>query len=104
VTRGSPPRRCGSFATFGGHCPTSPRKTFRAWSATSPAHRLAQGARSLFAWQADAVRRLAESFADYVTEENRLVVGRAEHDGFAAGVASLRDALERLEKRIGRLG
>jgi ubiquinone biosynthesis accessory factor UbiJ len=68
------------------------------------AHRLAQGARSLFAWQADAVRRLAESFADYVTEENRLVVGRAEHDGFAAGVASLRDALERLEKRIGRLG
>jgi ubiquinone biosynthesis accessory factor UbiJ len=68
------------------------------------AHRLAQGARSLFAWQADAVRRLAESFADYVTEENRMVVGRAEHDRFAAGVVALRDALERLEKRIGRLG
>ncbi len=68
------------------------------------AHRLAQGARSLFAWQSDVVRRLAESFADYVTEENRMVVGRAEHDGFAAGVARLRDALERLDKRIGRLG
>jgi ubiquinone biosynthesis protein UbiJ len=68
------------------------------------AHRLAQGARSLLAWQSDAVRRLAESFADYVTEENRMVVGRAEHDGFAAGVARLRDALERLDKRIGRLG
>jgi ubiquinone biosynthesis protein UbiJ len=50
------------------------------------------------------VRRLAESFADYVTEENRMVVGRAGHDGFAAGVARLRDALERLDKRIGRLG
>jgi ubiquinone biosynthesis protein UbiJ len=68
------------------------------------AHRLAQGARSLFAWQADAVRRLAESFADYVTEENRMVVGRAEHEAFAAGVVRLRDALERLDKRIGRLG
>ena len=68
------------------------------------AHRFAQGVRGLLAWQADAVRRLAESFADYVTEENRMVVGRAEHDAFAAGVARLRDALERLEKRIGRLG
>ena len=68
------------------------------------AHRLAQGARSFFAWQSDVVRRLAESFADYVAEENRMVVGRAEHDGFAAGVARLRDAIERLDKRIGRLG
>jgi ubiquinone biosynthesis accessory factor UbiJ len=68
------------------------------------ARRIAQGARDLFAWQGDALRRLAESFADYVTEEKRIVVGRAEHDGFAAGVARLRDALERLEKRIGRLG
>jgi ubiquinone biosynthesis protein UbiJ len=68
------------------------------------AHRLAQGARSLFAWQSDVVRRLAESFADYVTEENRMVVSRTEHDGFAAGVAGLRDALERLDKRISRLG
>jgi len=68
------------------------------------AHRIGQGVRDLFAWQADAVRRLAESFADYVTEEKSLVVGRAEHDGFAAGVSRLRDALERLEKRIDRLG
>jgi ubiquinone biosynthesis protein UbiJ len=68
------------------------------------AHRFAQGARSLLAWQADALRRLGESFADYVTEENRMVVGRAEHDAFAAGVSRLRDALERMEQRIGRLG
>jgi ubiquinone biosynthesis protein UbiJ len=68
------------------------------------AHRFARGVRSLLTWQADAGRRLAESFADYVTEEKRMVVGRAEHDGFAAGVARLRDALERLEKRIDRLG
>jgi len=68
------------------------------------ARRLAQGASDFFAWQADAGRRLAESFADYVTEEKRMVVGRAEHDAFAAAVSQLRDALERLEKRTARLG
>ena len=68
------------------------------------ARRLAQGARDLFAWQSDALARLAESFADYVTEENRMVIARAEHESFAAAVSRLRDAVERLEKRIGRLG
>ena len=68
------------------------------------ARRLAQAAGGFFAWQADAARRLAESFADYVTEEKRMVVGRAEHDAFAAALSQLRDALERLEKRTTRLG
>ena len=68
------------------------------------ARRLAQGAGDFLAWQADAARRLAGSFADYFTEEKRMVVGRAEHAAFAAAVSGLRDALERLEKRTGRLG
>jgi len=68
------------------------------------AHRLAQGARDFLAWQADAARRLAGAFADYATEETRLLVGRAEHDAFAAAVSRLRDAVERLEKRIAPLG
>jgi ubiquinone biosynthesis protein UbiJ len=68
------------------------------------AHRLAQGARGLLAWQADAAQRLAGAFADYATEETRLLVGRAEHDAFAAAVSRLRDAVERLEKRIAPLG
>lgn len=68
------------------------------------AHRLAQGARGFLAWQADAAQRLAGAFADYATEETRLLVGRAEHDAFAAAVSRLRDALERLEKRIAPLG
>jgi ubiquinone biosynthesis accessory factor UbiJ len=68
------------------------------------ARRLAQAAGDFLAWQADAARRLAGSFADYITEEKRMVVGRAEHAAFAAAVSSLRDALERLEKRTGHLG
>ena len=68
------------------------------------AHRLAQGARDFMAWQADAARRLAGTFSDYATEETRMLVGRAEHDAFAAAVSRLRDAVERLEKRIAPLG
>jgi ubiquinone biosynthesis protein UbiJ len=68
------------------------------------ARRLAQGARDFLAWQADAAQRFAGAFADYATEEAGFLVGRAEHAEFAARVATLRDALDRLEKRIARLG
>lgn len=68
------------------------------------AHRLAQGARDFLAWQADTAGRLGGAFSDYATEEARLLVGRAEHDAFAAAVSRLRDAVERLEKRIAPLG
>jgi ubiquinone biosynthesis protein UbiJ len=68
------------------------------------AHRLAQGARDFAAWQADAARRLAESVADYLTEEKRLLLRRPEQEAFAAEVARLRDGVERLQKRIERLG
>ena len=67
------------------------------------AHRLAGAVRDLAAWQADAVRRLAESLVDYAVEERRMLVTRVELDALAAQAARLRDALERLEKRIGSL-
>jgi ubiquinone biosynthesis protein UbiJ len=68
------------------------------------AHRLAGAARGLAAWHADAARRLVDALADYATEEQRLLVRRGELAALAAGVAGLRDALERLDKRIARLG
>ena len=68
------------------------------------AHRLAGAARAFAAWQADAARRLGESFAEYATEEAMLLVRRAELDAFAGAAAGLRDAVERLEQRIRRLG
>jgi ubiquinone biosynthesis protein UbiJ len=68
------------------------------------AHRLAQAGRALAAWHADAARRLAHALADYAVDETRALVGREEMDGFAERVARLRDALERLEKRVQRLG
>lgn len=64
------------------------------------AHRLMGLARGFAAWQADAARRLAENFADYAVEEKRILVSKRDFEAFAAGTSRLRDAVERLEKRV----
>jgi ubiquinone biosynthesis protein UbiJ len=68
------------------------------------AHRLAGFARGVAAWHADAARRIAGSLVEYASEERRLLVQRGELAALAAAQARLRDGLERLEKRIARLG
>lgn len=67
------------------------------------AHAMARAARGFAAWQVDAARRLGEGFMEYAVEESRLLVPRAQFAAFGSEVARLRDALERLEKRIERL-
>jgi ubiquinone biosynthesis protein UbiJ len=67
------------------------------------AHRLADTGRAFFAWHSDAARRIVESLADYAVDEKRVLIASAEMAGFAAAVARLRDAVERLEKRVERL-
>ena len=68
------------------------------------AHRIAEAARGLAAWQTDAAKRLGDALSDYLTEEKRLLIQRAELDALAGHTASLRDAIDRLEQRIRRLG
>lgn len=67
------------------------------------AHRLAAGAQAFVAWQRDAALRLAESLAEYWTEEQPLLARPADVDGFCRNVDALRDEVARLEKRIERL-
>jgi len=67
------------------------------------AHRIAALARDFAGWQVDAVRRLAAGFMEYAQEEARLLAPREGFEALAADAARLRDALERLEKRIERL-
>jgi ubiquinone biosynthesis protein UbiJ len=67
------------------------------------AHRIAEAGRAFAAWQLDAARRFAHAAADYAVDETRALVGLAEMEIFADAVARLRDAVERLEKRIERL-
>ncbi len=67
------------------------------------AHRVVQTARSFAAWQMEAARRVGEALADYFAEEKRVLVRHPDFRVFAGDVAGLRDAVERLAKRVERL-
>jgi ubiquinone biosynthesis protein UbiJ len=69
----------------------------------APAHAMAQALRGVVSWHRDAARRLGENLMEYALEEGRLLAPRAPFADFAAEVARLRDAIERLEKRLDRL-
>lgn len=67
------------------------------------AHRLVATARQFARRQLQAAERTAAAVMEYAIEEQRLLPRRSELDELAAAVAHLRDALERLEKRLARL-
>lgn len=68
------------------------------------AHRVAEGARGLARWTREAGIRTAQGAAEYWTEESPLIASRVKVEGFVRDVAELRDAVERLEKRLERIG
>ena len=68
------------------------------------AHRIVSTARAFVGWSADTGVRIAQGAAEYWTEESPLVATRVRIDTFVSGVAELRDAVERLEKRLAKLG
>lgn len=68
------------------------------------AHRVASTARGAHRWGREAALRLGQAAAEYWTEEAPLVASRVKVATFVEDVAQLRDAVERLEKRIERLG
>lgn len=68
------------------------------------AHRLVGAGRAVSQWGRDATLRAAQGAAEYWTEESPLIASRVKVEGFVREVSELRDALERLEKRIERLG
>lgn len=51
----------------------------------------------------DGAQRLARSTADYLVGESALLAGRREAEEFGRAASELRDAVERLEKRIAAL-
>jgi ubiquinone biosynthesis protein UbiJ len=68
------------------------------------AHRMVATARDAAAWGKDASERLAAGAAEYWTEEDPLIASRVKVEMFGDEVDQLRDAIERLGKRIDRLG
>jgi len=67
------------------------------------AHRLAGGARSVFANVNATGRRLAENLAEFLVEERPVLARPADVDAFGSDVVRLRDDVERTAKRIARL-
>jgi ubiquinone biosynthesis accessory factor UbiJ len=68
------------------------------------AHRLVSGARAFNRWGRDAALRTAQGAAEYWTEESPLIASRVKVEAFVRDVSDLRDAIERLEKRIDAAG
>lgn len=67
------------------------------------AHRLTRAGSGLVAWQAKTASNLAHALAEYLTQEQPLLVGGEALRQFLQAVDALRDDTERLEKRIERL-
>lgn len=64
---------------------------------------VAQATRAALRQARDGAQRLAETTAEFLTEESRDVVGRAELNAFHDDVDSVRDGVERLAARVQRL-
>ena len=67
------------------------------------AYRIARGARQFSAWPGQAARSLAQGIGEYLAEERQMLATRLCAEEFTVEVDELRDAVERLDKRIDRL-
>lgn len=64
--------------------------------------RVARAMRQGVDWSRSSARTLGEQLSEYLREESRLVVGRAELEGFLEEVDRLRARVDRLEARLQR--
>lgn len=67
------------------------------------AHRIVQTGRSLLEWQRRTTSNLLESVGEYLTEEKPMLARRDELERWMREVDLVREAAERLEKRIAQL-
>ena len=67
------------------------------------AHRVGQGALRFSTWPGDAAGSAARGIAEYLTEESHVLATPLQVETFTKDVDALRDAVERLDKRMDRL-
>jgi ubiquinone biosynthesis protein UbiJ len=67
------------------------------------AHRLVSVGRGALQWHLEVARSLTRSMGEYITEEREFVAPRDAVAAFVQAVDQLREATDRLDKRIGRL-
>ncbi len=68
------------------------------------AHEIGRAARAFFSWGENLRQTLLADTGEYLVEELRVSPPRHELEDFASEVDRLRDDVERIEKRIARLG
>lgn len=73
------------------------------WLGPVVAHAIGNLARTGRGWARESRRSLQQSVTEYLTEEGRQLVGRAEADTAAARIHELRLQLDRLDARVQRL-
>jgi ubiquinone biosynthesis protein UbiJ len=67
------------------------------------AHRIATAGRDFLGWQREAFQRTAENLAEYLTEEDPVLLRRTEFDRFTRDLGILGKELDRLEQRFSAL-
>jgi len=67
-----------------------------------PAHGLAQAGRDAYAWQKEALERLARNFSEYWTEEQPLLARRGDLEEFTRRLQELQAGLDRAEARLSK--
>ena len=67
------------------------------------AHRIGETLRAARRWQSANAQAAATSFAEYLTEERGILPTRLKVEDFLHQVDELRDAVERLDKRLDRI-
>ena len=69
-----------------------------------PAHSIVQAGEQLVQWQSGNVQRLAQTLAEYCTEESGFLTKPAAVERFAQEVQNLQFDIEKLEQRLNQLG
>ena len=93
----------GEVAFLAKHLRWDPEEDLSKVVGDAAAHRFVSAARAAADWGRDASGRVAAGAAEYWTEEDPLIASRVKVEDFIAGVSELRDAVERLDKRIERI-
>jgi ubiquinone biosynthesis accessory factor UbiJ len=73
------------------------------WVGDMPARRLSQIAKSVRDWARRAKRIGGENIAEYLQEEGRDLISKPELEEFLRGVDDVREAIDRIEARLGRI-
>lgn len=74
------------------------------WMGDAAAHQVGRALRGVAGWGEHAGQTLAANVKEYLQEESRDLVPRAEMDAFAEDVAALARAVEALEARMTKPG